>query len=736
MGSVADDSVRGVVLLRYGTGIVSVLACAATAGPAPPGAAASEPRLKIEESPSSRVLYFEESGGLITPAYKPPPRSLREPLPLFPALTTKALPPGPPVANARKARLAKAPAALKTVNASVRASVGKYDGDLRLDQAIDTDTLVARLVTTREMQAVPARGVEDAAGPVIVSHENAQAALQLGWLLLEAKEPANAAIWFQRARAWRVGDEEATRGFALATLAARNYTTALAIADELPAHSPLRADVRRDAWVAIGQREYDAARYRDAIAAFDRANIGGDLPRYVRLLRAWSRLRAGDVAAAADFAVLYREHPDIESAQGVVAAVSTGSLPVDLAAAAGPLGSLARARQGEAAYQSRRYLEARALDPSRYSDLGSPGVISAFAIVGRRERTGEGGLGKLTSDFVPGLDISLPVGEHAAISLLTDRVLLDAGKRVSDAPIGTAPAGRVLALTQYPIRTTIRESSLSLRMERTITIVASAGNGVRGGHVAARPVGSVGVSASPTWGQAEVRGFVEPVRESILSWSGMVDPHSASAWGGVRRRGVEARALYLGAAPYSAAIQMRAERLAGTGVAGNDRRSLDVSAGRDLGLPGFAYSSLGLALSVDAYGRNLSRYTVGHGGYFSPQSQRKLGVAFDFMTEEGRPWLVRGRMATALAWKREDAAPFFPLEPDGRVYESARSKGHDASIRVSGVAQLSPRIQAGLALGRGTSPQFGDKFLLLEVRVLLEPRRGVVSADLPPVKGE
>ena len=113
-----------------------------------------------------------------------------------------------------------------------------------------------------------------------------------------------------------------------------------------------------------------------------------------------------------------------------------------------------------------------------------------------------------------------------------------------------------------------------------------------------------------------------------------------------------------------------------------------------------------------------------------------VGVAFDFMTEETKSWLVRGRMSTARVWKREDAAPLFPLAPDGRIYQGSRSIGYDASIRLSGVAQLSPRVQAGLAFGRGISPQFGDKLVMLELRILLEPRRGVVSADLPAVRGE
>lgn len=741
MRSNARGSVGKGARYQCRTVLVCALACSANAGPAPPRPAGSGPTIMIEESPGSRVLYFEESGGLLTPLIKPPPDSARIPLPPLPTREAKVPTPGPRVVRTdtlvRKTKLAKVPGVAIAPNTVAHTSISPIDGELQLDRRIDIVAVVARLSLAGAAPAERARHMDESIGPVVVSYQNAQAALQLGWLLLEWKEPATASTWFQRARSWRSDDQEATHGLALAALAELNYATALVIAADLSYGSSARADVLRAAWMGIGQREYDAAHYGGAIEAFDHAAVGGELPRYARLLRAWSGLKVGDKAAAGDFARLYRELPDIEAAQGMMAASPGDPSPNDaLLASTEPLASLLRERAGAAAFQSRRYLEARALDPSRWSGVGSPGVVAAQAALGRREKTGVAGLGKLTADLGPGISGSIPLGERAAISLSTDRMQLDAGRRQLDTPVGTAPIGKTLGLADGPSHTTIRESTLSLRMERNFAIVASLGSGVQGGRTESKPVGSVEALAVPAWGQTEVRAFIEPVRESVLSWAGLSDPHSGSVWGSVRRRGVESRALYLGSAPYSAGIHLRLEQLVGTQVANNVHRAIDVSAGRDLGLPGFAYSSLALIGSFDAFKRNLSHYTLGHGGYFSPQSHRKAGIAFDFMTAEAKSWLVRGRMSATRVWKREDETPFFPLDADGRTYKSSRTKGYDASFRMSAVAQLSPRIQTGLAIGRGISPQFGDKLALLEFRVLLDPRRGVVSADLPAVRGE
>ena len=749
MGSVADDEPGGLARFRWMPGLACAHAlafAAAAAGPDTPRSPAAGSILKFEESPSSRVLYHEEGGGILVPVAKPPPGSARQAPPPLPARQAGKTSPRAPVVRAAPVpggtRVGKAPAGLPAAAPAPPASptpapVAKGEEEIRLERRRDYEALLERLADATAPPAERARRIDEAAGPLVVSYRDAAVALRLGWLWLDGKDAASAALWFQRARTWRPGDEEATRGLAVAALAERNYAAALALADELPSGASVRAEVRREAWIGIGQGEYGFERFGGALEAFDRAAAAGDLPRHARLLRAWSRLKVGDkAAAAADFALLYRESPDLESAQGVVAAVPAGPLPVDaVVASTEPLASLMRSREGEAAFRSRRYLEARALDPARWGSLGSPGVIAALAAIGRRGKSGEPGLAKLAVDALPGAGVLIPVGERAVLSASTGRFQLDAGERDAGALIGTAPAVATIVASR-PLRAVVRESSVGVRLERGVAIVASAGSGVKGGAVSARPVASLEVSATPVWGQADARAFAEPVRESVLAWAGMPDPYGGPAWGGVRRLGTEARVLYLGAAPYSAGLRVRLERLVGTRVAGNERRALDASVGRDLGLPGFAYSSLGLAAGIDAYERNLSHFTIGHGGYFSPQSYRKAGMAFDFMTEEGKAWLVRGRAGVARTWKREDAAPLLPLEPDGRMYEGSRSPGHEASIRLSAVAQISSRVQVGLALGRGVSPQWGEKVAALEVRVFFEPRRGVVSADLPTARGE
>jgi hypothetical protein len=86
--------------------------------------------------------------------------------------------------------------------------------------------------------------------------------------------------------------------------------------------------------------------------------------------------------------------------------------------------------------------------------------------------------------------------------------------------------------------------------------------------------------------------------------------------------------------------------------------------------------------------------------------------------------------------KREDETPVLPLAPDGRFYGGGSSSGREAGIRLAAVLQATPYLQVGAMAGRSISPSYAENIARLEVRVLFEPRRSVVAADLPATRGE
>lgn len=573
-------------------------------------------------------------------------------------------------------------------------------------------------------------------GESIVGFGDTGVAVGLGWLWLEAGDAANARLWFGRAYAWSPDWEDAITGLAHAAMRERDYASVLVFTDKLAPDVPGRAALRRDARVAIAQNDFAFERYAEAADGLEKAAKEGELPRYARAMQAWCDLRLGNrERSAARFAALYRGSPDRESAEGLIAASGgAGAIPADLAAKE-PLRALVAVRQGEDAFRNGRLLEARALDPKRWGEAGSPGVLQALLGGGFRKKTGEPGLGKMRQSLWPAVEVASGLSPWTAIAIRGDRAELDAGTLSSTALVGSAPTGAG-PTPQLQTKATVNEGRVAVRYERGFALTAALGRGPGGGPVGARTVGSAELAVTPAWGQSTLAVFAEPVRETVLSYAGMRDPWTGTPWGGVMRRGVEARFLRLRDAPWTTGLRVRGEDITGTLVQDNTRAVVDATLGRDLGFAGFAYAAASAYAGLEGHRRNLGQMTIGHGGYFSPQRYARVGAALDFMTEEDRRWLVRGRLSGGYFDKRDDETPVLPLSPDGRFYPGGTNRGHEAAFRLAAVARATPYLQVGAMVGRSLSPSYAENIARLELRVLFEPRRSVVGADLPAARGE
>jgi hypothetical protein len=527
----------------------------------------------------------------------------------------------------------------------------------------------------------------------MVQFRDAEAATTLGWLWLQAKDPASAGLWFSRARTWAPSKVDATRGLAFASLAERDYDRALQLASDIP-DGPEVAAMRRDARVGLAERHYRSERYVDAAATFESAERDGEMPRYARALHAWSLASQGRRDdALARFAALYREQPDLESAQGLMAAARAQPLDPSLAATE-PLATLLRRREGATAFGHRRFLEARALDEASFGNLGAVTTAHATLSAATRDKSGGEGESRLRQRDATTLAAYVPLDAPLAIRAAAGRETIDAGSSAT--------------------REQLSSAEITLRLERTLVIEAAAGRAAQGGPVGARTTARLEVAATPRWGQASAALSTQPVRESVLAYAGVRD--ASGTRGRVFRTALEGRVLRLDYAPWSLAARAAIARLDGEDVERNDYTALEAAIGRDLGLENFAYAAASIAASDERFDRNLSGFGPGQGGYFSPQRYRRIGAAFDFMTAERSRWIVRGRAAAGHVWKRED---------------DRASRGGDATLQLSGVIACTPHIHAGFALAHGRSPQYRETQALLQVQVLQRPAMTVASADLP-----
>jgi hypothetical protein len=183
----------------------------------------------------------------------------------------------------------------------------------------------------------------------------------------------------------------------------------------------------------------------------------------------------------------------------------------------------------------------------------------------------------------------------------------------------------------------------------------------------------------------------------------------------------------------AAALSASVSTLQGHNVISNSHIATAASLSYTINAAAFDYIRVGPAYGYDHYQRNENFFTLGNGGYYSPDTSHSLGGFIDFLTHQGRQWIVGGRFTASWQYSRQSAAARFPLADDGtRFAGQIQSQfGTDSTLR--GAVLLSPHLVLG-AYGRITySPSGRDMAAAVTLAVPFATRTALFSTDLPHV---
>jgi tetratricopeptide (TPR) repeat protein len=225
------------------------------------------------------------------------------------------------------------------------------------------------------------------------------------------------------------------------------------------------------------------------------------------------------------------------------------------------------------------------------------------------------------------------------------------------------------------------------------------------------------------------------VRDSFLSLAGTVDPLSGQSWGGVIRDrayfggrvGDEVMNLYgvLSGAAFD-----------GHRVDGNTQWRADAGFLRRAASGEGWTAHLGGTVEVEGFSANRSHFTLGHGGYFSPEKFISVGPVIEIL---GRRDTRSFRFEGGITWQevREDDSEFFPEDAALQAasgnprYPSDSRGGLAARVAASVEWRVSDRAVAGVRL-EGIHGEVAD-----EVRLQVYTRQwnGAISEPLrePPL---
>lgn len=595
-------------------------------------------------------------------------------------------------------------------------------------------------------------------------YHDADIALLAGWSFLDARDTANASLWFGNAKDWRPANLDATRGLALCALAEQRYADARRIADDMPDGSEGKEGVLRDAVIGMAQGEYAQNNYAAALQLLADAGQITDLPRYAQLMAAWSLLHSGKESQALDlFQALYREQPDKESAQGLFNSMilARGTNELDSFPGDEFLAPLLLGYRADKAFAQKRFLAARSFAPDRFGTSGGAGTARVSWHVTLRDKSGSESLSQL-EDTVHSLEAVWPISGRSELHLRLDHHHLDSGQFGQEAALYLARGlltGALGIASDSPSFADLADAAADTVLvsgadgdvsgwephvtwynESRFDLEADIGLSLSDGVIDPQPIGHLSLRGSSDLGSYKITGYARPVRESILSYTGWqlgqflpTTSFNGAEWGGVRGTGAELSAYLSLGSGFGVNGKIGAEQVDGNNVKGNTHESLLAGLNHGLGIKGFDYIVAGFNSSYDHYQHNLSQFTPGHGGYFSPQTFWQFKANLDFLTLENRKAIVKGHIDAGRVFKREATTPIIPLDgfSDLGSFPGNRDWGWAYTVELNGAMQVGNHVQLGANFTRRESPQYNETAGMLFVRVLFESRNSVLSIDLP-----
>ncbi|MGI4900907.1 MAG: cellulose synthase subunit BcsC-related outer membrane protein, partial [Janthinobacterium lividum] len=240
------------------------------------------------------------------------------------------------------------------------------------------------------------------------------------------------------------------------------------------------------------------------------------------------------------------------------------------------------------------------------------------------------------------------------------------------------------------------------------------------------------------------------VTDSLLSYAGVKDARTGAQWGGVTSSGLRADMTWddglngiYGYGSFNV--------LTGDGVEQNTRGEGGAGLYRRLFKDADHELTAGFNVTYFGYDKNLSYFTFGQGGYFSPQTYISLSVPVSWNARSGLlSYQVKGSLG--IQHFREDDSPYFPTSgtlqaaanaaqaaaataglatSSSAVYPGQSKTGLGYNLQASAEYQIGPQIFFGGLAGLDNARDYSQYYGGIYLRYAFEKLTGAPA--MPPV---
>ena len=374
-----------------------------------------------------------------------------------------------------------------------------------------------------------------------------------------------------------------------------------------------------------------------------------------------------------------------------------------------------------------------------------------------RNRNGASGNGKLSDIEVP-VEMRLPLGD-GKLSLLATSVSLNAGAIGTDYYSRSVfGSGVTTAFDQLPGISGTQADQMARGIGWALAYKTR-------GLVADVGVTPVGFQFSNLTGGLKFEGMLDradtlyysvnlssrPVVDSVLSFAGTRDSITGQTWGGVMSTGVRVQ-LAKDLGEYGVSGSAGLFSLTGHDVAANTRADANVSVYKNLIKTKDETLTFGVNAASMFYDKNLSNFTYGQGGYFSPQQYYALTLPLNWSQRRG-DFSYKLSGSAGLQSFSQNASDYFPNNGDLQAaanavmaralasggggsgtasYAATNSIGMVYNLTAAGEYQLNRYAFLGGLVQLDNASNYQQWGAGLYLRFSFYPRQGPVSTPLSP----
>ena len=231
---------------------------------------------------------------------------------------------------------------------------------------------------------------------------------------------------------------------------------------------------------------------------------------------------------------------------------------------------------------------------------------------------------------------------------------------------------------------------------------------------------------------------------SLLSYAGAVDPVTDEVWGGVVRTGVAYRVSHSQGAR-TRSFSMTGAQLTGRNVASNTEFRVVAGQNHDVFVRPNTVFNAGLTLTYWQFARDLSNFTFGQGGYYSPQTYVALNLPLR-LTGRVNEWAYLVEGGVGMSFASSSASPYYPTRPalqaqaeanaaldptlPAPVFGGSSGSSFSYSLNTALERRLTENLFVGFSTQLSRAPYYSPNLFQLFLRYELKPKYGPV--EYPP----